>query len=835
MKNTQQIKMDEELDLYNDILINDSMDGRAASLEELKLENRSQQVYINSLLKQVSQLTEKNDKLQKTCDTATHNCKLACVTARKELDRKDQTIEDLKTRLEYYENKGKRLNGSKKPEFISSHLSSKKDKEKHSSNSFKGKRVEDLITSKGKGNATENRDLRGKLQAGVKRKTRFDILPENKEKCDVLSHKKIDREHKSSLSSVERTIKNDYKSGKEDNNQEINKKHMSITRSKLKFKGVKANTNNFKEIEDKAGKPENYNNRAKPSSNENLHSKIIKPNVGFTNTGVKRKSSPPKAYISRKHSRSDKIDITRSQSKFKDVKANTNNSKEIEAKARKPENYNNRARSSSNENLHSKVTKPYISFTNTGVKRKSSPLKIDSSRKDNRSDNNSDSLEKSQTSRHPKKLFKLKYLESEEEKKLASLSLQSTSNNESDQSRSLCSAKSASSTVHSPALDNEKSLPSTSKLSKQIKTNGHLNETNSLHINNKVGKKNKDEPLVKSLGLPEPTKSKEKFDVQKSNDKNLPTILPKNAEYLDMQKITSREGKLDYKEKTNSNAKLFIPATSICNGIKRRTEEVAIRRSSEKHENRAASNGNTQESAAEQISCSPIKSPVVSDVKETRPVVNKSATGASICADDEEESDLSSSDEGSVPSELSHFSVSPIVHSSDDDDGVFGDHNSDSSEDEFSSATESDEDYEQVEMPAEALGTLVCSKQVADSMLKGSVLGSKKRSHDDLQDWPSPFFASADRKVGKKSKPRTENGLTEDRKETRMKDPKMYEVNGALQSLLNKSNELLEKARNPKMYETNEALESLLRLCVSKFDELEENGVIKKNSSVTRN
>ena len=41
--------------------------------------------------------------LQKTCDTATHNCKLACVTARKELDRKDQTIEDLKTRLEYYE------------------------------------------------------------------------------------------------------------------------------------------------------------------------------------------------------------------------------------------------------------------------------------------------------------------------------------------------------------------------------------------------------------------------------------------------------------------------------------------------------------------------------------------------------------------------------------------------------------------------------------------------------------------------------------------------------------------------------------------------------------
>ena len=35
MKNTQQIKMDEELDLYNDILINDSMDGRAASLEEV--------------------------------------------------------------------------------------------------------------------------------------------------------------------------------------------------------------------------------------------------------------------------------------------------------------------------------------------------------------------------------------------------------------------------------------------------------------------------------------------------------------------------------------------------------------------------------------------------------------------------------------------------------------------------------------------------------------------------------------------------------------------------------------------------------------------------------
>ena len=31
----QKVKMEEEIDLYNDILVNDSMDGRAVSLEEV--------------------------------------------------------------------------------------------------------------------------------------------------------------------------------------------------------------------------------------------------------------------------------------------------------------------------------------------------------------------------------------------------------------------------------------------------------------------------------------------------------------------------------------------------------------------------------------------------------------------------------------------------------------------------------------------------------------------------------------------------------------------------------------------------------------------------------
>merc|ERR1719320_1770401 len=143
--------------------------------------------------------------------------------------------------------------------------------------------------------------------------------------------------------------------------------------------------------------------------------------------------------------------------------------------------------------------------TTTGVKRKMSTQEAGTSCKQVKSDEH--------ISRHPKKFFKQKFLESEEEKKMAAQKLQSRSSNEAGRSRRSSSRSGSSAKTANQAFDHYKNQPKATKMVSNMKTDGHVNKTNSLRINNKVSSSDKSWPVLKSTHLQptEPTKPTDKL------------------------------------------------------------------------------------------------------------------------------------------------------------------------------------------------------------------------------------------------------------------------------------------------------------------------------------